>query len=101
MGGNNGPRTRTSVLPISVLKRGPIFYYSINFNQHKNFYNFLSSDVVDIFLNSVSELYHPTKENKIQGYTEIINQQRDEIILEDKRVWLTNFFQFKTFYRFC
>ena len=38
MGGNRGPRT--SALPINVLKRGPVTYYSINFNQHKRFYDF-------------------------------------------------------------
>ena len=79
MGGNKGARTWTSGLPISVLKREPMTYYSINFNQHKNFYNFLSSNVVDIFLNSAYKLYHTTKENKIQGYAEVINQQRGEI----------------------
>ena len=82
IGGNRG----TSTLPINVLKRGPITYYSINFDQHQNFYDFFSSGVVDAFLESVYETYHPTKENKFQGYAEIVNQQREEIILEDKRV---------------
>ena len=41
LGGNRDPRNST--LPINVLKRGPITYYSINFNQHKNFYDFFSS----------------------------------------------------------
>ena len=65
--------------------------YSISFNQHKNFYDFFSSGVV-VFLDSVYETYRPIKENKIQGYAEIVNQQRGETILEDKWVWLTNFF---------
>ena len=95
MGGNRGPRT--SALPINVLKRGPITYYSINFNQHKKFYNFFSSGIVDAFLESVYEIYRPTKENKFQGYAEIVNQQRGEIISKDKRVWLTNSFNSKHF----
>ena len=37
------------------------------------------------------------KENKFQGYAEIINQQRGEINLEDKQVWLTNSFNSKHF----
>ena len=41
LGGNRDPRNST--LPINVLKRGPTTYYSINFNQHKNFYDFFSS----------------------------------------------------------
>ena len=95
MGGNRGDRT--SALPINVLKRGPITYYSINFNQHKRFYDFFTSGIVDAFLESIDEIYRPTKENKFQGYAEIINQQRGEIILEDKRVWLTNSFNSKHF----
>ena len=46
---------------------------------------FFSSGIVDAFLESVYETYHPTK-NKFQEYAEIVNQQREEIILEDKRV---------------
>ena len=52
---------------------------------------------MDAFLESVYEIYPPTKENKFQGYSEIINQQRKKIILEDKRVWLTNSFNSKHF----
>ena len=37
------------------------------------------------------------KEKKIQGYADIVNQQRGEIILEDKQVWLTNSFNSKHF----
>ena len=69
----------------------------INISQHKNFYYFFSSGIVDAFLESVYEIYRPLKENKIQEYAEIVNQQRGEIILEDKRVWLTNSFNSKHF----
>ena len=44
IGGN-----RTSKLPLNILKRGGIIHYSINFSQHKNFYDFLSSDIIDAF----------------------------------------------------
>ena len=88
---------RTSDMPISILRREPITYYSINFNRHKNFYDFFSTGVVDSFLNSVYQVYQPDKKNKIQGYVEIINQQRGEVILEDERVWLTNTFNSKHF----
>ena len=70
--GGRGPGT--SDFPISVLRRGPITYYSINFSQHKNFYHFFSTRVVDSFLNSAYQVYRPDKENKIQGYVEIVNQ---------------------------
>ena len=98
IGGNRAQRTST--LPINVLNRGPITHYSINFMQHKNFYDLFSSGIVDAFLDSVYEIYRPSKENKIQGYAEIINQQRGDIILEDKRVWLTNSFNSKYFNNF-
>ena len=93
-----GNRTqRTSTIPINVLNRGPVTHYSINFTQHKNYYDFFSCKIVDPFLESVYEIYRPSKENKIQGYAEIINQQRGEIILEDKSVWHTNSFNSKYF----
>ena len=50
---------------------------------------------MDAFLESLYKIYRPLKENKIQGYAEIVNQQRGEIILEDKQVWLTNSFNSK------
>ena len=95
IGGNRAQRTST--LLINILNRGPITHYSINFTQHKNFYDFFSSGIVDAFLDSVYEIYRPSKGNKIQGYAEIINQQRGEVILKDKRVWLTNSFNSKYF----
>ena len=95
IGGNCAQRTST--LLINVLNRGPIIHFSINFSQHKNFYDFFSNGIVDAFLESVYEIYRPSKENKIQGYAEIVNQQRGEIILEDKQVWLTNAFNSKYF----
>ena len=79
------------------MKRCHITYYSISFNQRKNFYDFFSSGEVDVFLDSVYETYWPIKENKIQGYAEIVNQQRGETNLENKRVWLTNSFNSKHF----
>ena len=93
--------SKRSTLPINILKRGSITYFSINFTQHKNFYDFFKSDVVDDFLQSVYESYHPQK-NKIKGFFEIINKQRGEAILEDNRAWLTNLFitkHFNTFIR--
>ena len=61
-----------SHLPINILRRGKILYYSITFDQHKKFYEFFSTDVVDSFLNSVYQVYLPDKENKIQIYVTII-----------------------------
>ena len=69
--GGRGPGA--SNLPISVLRRGPITYYSNNFSQHKNFYDFFSTGVVESCLNSVYQVYRLDKETKIKGYVEIVN----------------------------
>ena len=94
-----GSRRRgLSTLPLNVLKRGPITYYSINFIQPKNFSDFFNSSAVDVFLDSVYETFRPgNKESKFQGYAEIVNQQRGEVILEDKCGWLTNSYNSKHF----
>ena len=78
-------------LPINILRGDPINYYSINFHQHKHFYDFFQEGVVDDFLNSVYERFLSDGQYKIQGYVEIINYQPTEIInLKNTRVWLTN-----------
>ena len=55
--------------------------------------------MVDIFLD-VYQVYHHDNKNKIQAYAEIINQQRGEIVLENKKVWLTNVYHAKHFHDF-
>ena len=93
-----GRRPSRSALPLNVLKRGSITYYSINFSQHKNFYDFYKSDVLDSFLDSVYKTFRPTKDCKFQGYAEIVNQQKgQDTILEDTCVWLTNSYNSKHF----
>ena len=71
-------------LPINVFKRGPIKYFSINFNQHEKFYNFYEESIVDDFIDSVYARFVPAGEIKIQGYAEIINQQQGEIMYNKK-----------------
>ena len=48
-------------------------------------------------MNSVYQVFRSNKESRFQGYAEIINQQRGEIFLKDKRVWLTNVYRSKYF----
>ena len=86
--------SRNQLLPINVVKRGPITYYSISFNQQREFYNFYEEQIVDDFLNSVYERFVTGKNFMFQGYFELINYQQTEIVnLENTRVWLTNVFQ--------
>ena len=86
-----------SDLPLNILRRLPLTYYSINFEQHKIFYDFFSTGVVDVFLQNVYQVFQHKKENKIQTYVEIINQQRGEIVLENKGVWLTDVYHARYF----
>ena len=68
------------------MKRGPKTYYSINFNQHKNFYDFYDEKIILLFVSGGKEL-------KMQGYFELKNyQQTVPFELENTRVWLTNVF---------
>ena len=70
----------TSNIPINVLRRGSIFYYSINFYQHKNLYDFYDEKIIDPVLDSVYECFVLGKDFKIQGYVELINYQQIEIV---------------------
>ena len=94
----SGGSTTNQQLTINVLKRGPITYFSINFNQHRKFYNFFGECIVNDFIDSVYVRFVPAGEIKIQGYAEIINQQQGEIITsKNKRVWLANGYTAKHF----
>ena len=55
---------------------------------------FFDGDSVDVFLNSAYNTFTSSnKDTKFQGYVEVVNQQRgDQLILEDKQVWLANIF---------
>ena len=87
-------------LPLNILKRGPITYHTINFDQHKKYCDFFSTDMIDVFLDSVYNAFKPKHVCKFQGYVEIINQQKGETALEDTRTWLTKVFHFKYFNEF-
>ena len=49
MGGNR----RNQQLPINILQRGPLKYFSIDYNQQKNFYDFFQEQIVEYFIDSV------------------------------------------------
>ena len=94
MGGNR----ENGQLPMNILKRGPITYYTISYDQHKNFYDFFSEQIVSDFLSSVCNRFNPNGVHKIQRYAEILNQQQGEfLIAESTRVWLTNMYTAKYF----
>ena len=64
-------------LPVNILRRGPITYYSINYQQHKNLYDFFDEKIVEVFFNSVRNFFvtDGRDEFKMQGYAEIKNYQ--------------------------
>ena len=76
-------------LPVNILRKDPIKYFTITFNQHKNFYNFFEKQIVDNFLKSVYERFEPNDQYKIHGYAEIINQQQGKFfVAESTLVWI-------------
>ena len=88
-------------LPLKVLKRGPITYYSINFYQHENFYDFYDEKIVDRSFNSIRDLFvSGGKELKTQGFELKNYQQTEAAELENTRVWLTNVFVGRYFNEF-
>ena len=70
-------------------------FYSMNYQQHKNFYDFFDEKIVGKFFNSARNVFvtDGCDEFKMQGYAEIKNYQQTEIVqLQNIRVWLTNAF---------
>lgn len=85
-------------LPVNILRRDPVKYFSINYRQNKKFYDFNQERVVDDFLQAVYNRFISDDEYKIQCYAEIVNQQHGDIIIaENTRVWLTNTFTARRF----
>ena len=70
-----GARQTANDVSLNILKRGQITYYSVNFDQHKDCYDFHSTDKVDIFLDVVYRAFDSQNMTyKFPGYFEIINQ---------------------------
>ena len=72
-----------------IVKKNPNF---INFDQHKNFYDFSNESIVDEFLKSVYGRFLPDGDQcKIMRYAEIINYQPSKIVeSKSTRMWFTN-----------
>lgn len=96
---NQSGGSATNQQPLTnVLGCGLITCFSVNYNQHKNFYNFFEESIADDFIELVYVRFVPAAQVKIQGYAEIINQQQGEVITsENKRVWLANVYIGKHF----
>ena len=80
-------------LPLNILKRGVITYYSINYFQQINFNDFFNAEkLVDNFLNTSERSFvSSNKKVKMQRCIELTNYQPSEIIeLESEWDWLTD-----------
>ena len=56
-----GARNRLNGLPLNVLRSEQIVYYSVNFDQHRSYYDFFSTDMIDIFLDTVYDAFKPER----------------------------------------
>ena len=53
---------------MNVLRKSPFKCFSVNYNQHKNFYNVFQESVVSDFLETVYARFTPDDQYKIEGY---------------------------------
>ena len=75
---------------MNVLHQGKIKQYKINFDQHKNFYDFFVEGIANKFIKSVYERFLPDGERyKIVGYCEIVNYN-PQAHLQSARLSLKN-----------
>ena len=89
-------------LPMNVLRRSIITYYSINFLLHKNSYHFHDAikTVYDFEL-AFERVFNPRKKDRIQGSMELINYMpTDKIELESRRIWITDVYECNFFNSF-
>ena len=75
-----GRNPRNNGLLINILRRGPITYYFISFDKHKNFYDFFSVNVVDEFLNSVYAAYRPEKDNRSKDTMKLLTRNVENLL---------------------
>ena len=52
-------QTANDDLPLNIFKGGQITYYSVNFDQHKDYFDFHRTDMVDVFLDVVYHAFKP------------------------------------------
>ena len=69
-------------------------YYSINYFQHKSYYDFFDAKkIVEKFGGTFERSFASDKKVKMQDNIELINYQSSELIeFEGKRVWFTDVF---------
>ena len=81
-------------LPINVLRRSIITYYSINFL----FYD--AKKAVDDFAVAFEKVFNLRKKVKLQGSMELINYMPTDIIELERSIWMTDVYVCKFFNSF-
>lgn len=84
---------------LNILRRGKIIEFSINFEQHKNHYNFFNAQVVPRFLDVVYQNFKPEPniKYKFHGYFEILNWRSLQETYPTGRAWFTHVYRFSHF----
>ena len=100
VGGSNADSSRH----LNILYRGKTIYFSINYDQHKNVYDFFSSDMFSEFLNNVYTAFKLLSniKYKFHCFFELVNQQKidNNRRMFDTRSWFTNVYRFFHFNEF-
>ena len=85
---------------LNILRRGKIVEFSINFEQHRDHYNFFDDDIVPRFLDVVHKNFvpEPNTKYKFHGFFEILNWRGlPNESHPTARSWFTNVYRFSHF----
>ena len=85
---------------LNILHRGKIVEFSINFEQHRDHYNFFDGDIVPRFLDVVHKNFvpEPNTKYKFHGFFEILNWRGlPNESHPTARSWFTNIYRFSHF----
>ena len=85
---------------LNILRRGKIVEFSINFEQHRDHYNFFDGDIVPRFLDVVHKNFvpEPNTKYKFHGFFEILNWRGlPNESHPTARSWFTNVYRFSHF----
>ena len=98
-----GGSGRTITGHLNILRRDKILEFSINFDQHRDHYNFFVSDIVPRFLGVVYKNFIPetNTQYKFHGFFELLNwKSTPNEAYRTPSSWFTNVYRFSTFNRF-
>ena len=98
-----GGSGRTITGHLNILRRDKILEFSINFDQHRDHYNFFVSDIVPRFLGVVYKNFIPetNTQYKFYGFFELLNwKSTPNEAYRTPSSWFTNVYRFSTFNRF-